>query len=100
MHVTGAVKAMLKCVAKAGAGVVPAGLVAGLGLPALGALVFLAAAVLGLICWVIGNQDRSDRVTQMILARTGDASCLARGPTTQLPPAAKLRSWPWHRRSR
>jgi hypothetical protein len=48
-------------------------------MPALGALVFLAIAVLAVICWVIASGDRTDRVSQMMLARRGEASFLAPG---------------------
>jgi hypothetical protein len=48
-------------------------LLAGLGLPALSALVFLAVAVLVVTCWVIASGERTDRVSQMMLARRGQA---------------------------
>jgi len=50
-------------------------LVAGLGLPALGGLVFLAVLVLGVACWVIGSEDRTDRVSQVLFAWRGNADC-------------------------
>jgi hypothetical protein len=70
-------KNALKQAGKVAAGLLPAAFLAGLGTPALAALVFLAVLILGKICWIIGSGDRSDRVTRMILARWGDASCLA-----------------------
>ena len=68
---------VLKIVLKHAGGPVVAALLAGLGLPVLAALVLLAVLVLAAACWVISSADRSDRVTRMILARRGDASCLA-----------------------
>ena len=85
---------MLRQAGKAAAGLVPAGLVAGLGVPALAALVFLAVCTLAVACWVIGSGDRSDRVTRMIYARRGDARCqdaTPAAPATSLPPAAPRR---------
>ena len=40
---------------------------------------FLALAVLAVICRVIASGDRTDRVSQMMLARRGEASFLAPG---------------------
>jgi hypothetical protein len=65
------------------AGLLPAAALARLGLPALAAAVILAGAALGVACWVIASDDRSDRVTRMIYARHGDARSL-----TSRPPAA------------
>jgi hypothetical protein len=61
---------------QAAAGTLPAALLAGLGMPALAALVFLAVVLLGVFCWIIDSAHRSDRVTRMIFARRGDVSCL------------------------
>jgi uncharacterized membrane protein len=38
-----------------------AAVLAGVGLPALGAVVFLAVAVLAVLCWVIASGERADR---------------------------------------
>jgi hypothetical protein len=46
--------------------------VAALGLPALIALGGLAVLVLTAACWVIASQDRTNRVSQLLLARRGD----------------------------
>jgi len=54
----------------------------------------VAAAVLGVTCWVINNGDRSDRVTRMILARHGDTRCLATGSPATSSPSSR----PRHRR--
>jgi hypothetical protein len=68
---------MLRGVGKvvAGAGV-PAILVAGLGLPALGALIFLAILAAGVACWVVRSDARTDRVSRVLLAWRGNAGCL------------------------
>lgn len=63
-----------------GAGVLSTAVIAGLGLPALGALVFLAVLGLGVICWIISSDDRANRVTRIMLARRGNARCLKPGP--------------------
>ena len=73
-------EAVLKQPGKAAAGVLPTALLTGLGLPALGALVFLAVLVLVTACWVIGSGDRAERVSRILLAGRGDASCLPPGP--------------------
>ena len=79
----------VKQTARTAAGMLPAALFIRLGLPALGALVFLAVLVLGIICWIVGNADRSDRVTRMILAKRGDASCLASGSSAPATPTSQ-----------
>jgi hypothetical protein len=66
----------LKHSARTAVRILPAALVAGLGMPALIALVFLAILVLGVTCWVISSGDRSDRVTRMICARHGNTRYL------------------------
>jgi hypothetical protein len=78
--VTGLLKITLKHTARTVAGLLPAALLVEMGMPALGALVLLSVLTLGLICWIISNRDRSDRVTRMILAWHGNASCLAPAP--------------------
>jgi hypothetical protein len=52
--------------------------VAGLGLPALGAVLLLAILILAVLCWVILSQERTDRVSRLFLASRGDARCLPR----------------------
>jgi hypothetical protein len=71
--------AMLRHAGKAAAGMLPTALIARLGWPALGALVFLAVLGLGVICWIISSDDRANRVTRIMLARRGDARCLEPG---------------------
>ena len=53
----------------------------GSGTPALAALVFLAVLMLGVICWIIGSDDRSGRVNRILLARQGNAKSLEPGPS-------------------
>ena len=60
---------MLRHAGKTAAGMLPTALIAGLGLPALGALVFRAVLGLGVICWIISSDDRANRVTRMVHAR-------------------------------
>lgn len=79
-------KTMARYAAKAAAGLLPAAVVARLGMPALGALVLVGVLLLGLVCWVIGNQDRTDRASQILLACRG-----AVGPQLeQAPPPAGM----------
>jgi hypothetical protein len=73
------VKNTLKHAGRTAAGMLPAAVLARVGMPALAALVFLAVLVLGVTCWIISDQDRSDRVNRMLLARRGDARCLKPG---------------------
>lgn len=82
-------KDALKRAGGTAAGMLPAVLLAQRGgMPALVAVVFLAVLVLGVTCWVIGNSERSDRVTRMMLARRGDARCLEPGTLTPPSPAS------------
>jgi hypothetical protein len=77
----------------------PAVLVAGLGLPALGGLVFVAVLILAAACWEIGSEDRTARLSRVLLAWRGNARCLARDvAVSPSAPAARLRHrrWPWH----
>ena len=71
--------AVLRRAGKVAAGAVPTAVVAGLGLPALGSLLFLAVLVLGVICWVIGSRDRTERVSRVLLAWRGNPGCLSPG---------------------
>jgi hypothetical protein len=66
--VIGAVTTMPRHAGKVAAGALPAALVAGLGLPALGGLIFLAVLMLGTACWVIGSEDRTARLSRILLA--------------------------------
>ena len=67
----------------------PVALLAGLGLPALGALLFLAVAALAVSCWVIASGERTDRVSQMMLARRGHAGGPAPGAAAPPVPASR-----------
>jgi hypothetical protein len=70
------VKNALKPAARAAAEMLPAAVLARLGMPALAALVFLAVLVLGVICWVISSPHCSERVARLMLARRGNDRCL------------------------
>ena len=47
-----------------------------IGTPTLATVVVLTVLGLGVICWIINSPDRCDRVSRILLARRGDASCL------------------------
>jgi len=87
---------MLRRAGRVTAGVAPALLVAGLGLPALGALVFLAVLATGMACWVFGSDARTNRVSRVLLAWRGDPGCLG-GASTAAPasPVPRPRRRPW-----
>jgi hypothetical protein len=72
-------KNALKHARRTVAGMLPAALLARLGLPTLAGVVFLTVLVLGVICWVISSDDRTGRVNRMMLAKRGDARCLETG---------------------
>ena len=83
------------------AGIAPAALVARLGLPALGALVFLAVLTAGVTCWLLGSDARTARVSRVLLAWRGNPGCLASGSTVAPAPSApQPRRWPWPRVTR
>ncbi len=50
---------------------------AGFGMPALGALVFIVTLVIAVTCWILVSPDRCGRVYRILLAIRGDPSCLA-----------------------
>ena len=77
-------------VGKVATGAATTVLVARLGLPALGGLVLLTVLVLGMICWIISSDERSARVSRMMLARRGDAKCLETSASP--PPLPKARA--------
>lgn len=77
-------KDVLKHASRAAAGMLPAAFLARLGVPALAAVVFLAVAVLVVICWIISSDARTGRVARVMLARRGDARCLAPAPSAPL----------------
>jgi hypothetical protein len=60
-------------------------LLAGFGMPALSALVFLVTSALAITCWILASPDRSERICRMLLAGRGDPRCLA-SRTGTLPP--------------
>jgi hypothetical protein len=71
------VKNALNHVVRVLAGLLPASVLAHLGLPAFAAAVFLAVLVLWMIRWVISSGERSERVIRIILARHGSSQSLA-----------------------
>jgi hypothetical protein len=94
-----AVMAALRGARKVAAGAIPAALIAQLGLPALGGLLFLAVLVLAVACWVIGSRDRTERVSRMLLAWRGNVGCLAQDGAVPPPvPAARPPRRLWSRR--
>lgn len=91
---------MFKRAGKVAVGVMSASLVAGLGLPALGVLVFLAVLAAGVACWVFRSDARTDRVSRVLLAWRGDVGCLARdGAAPASAPVARAHRRSWPRRS-
>ena len=80
---------MLRHVGKVAAGAVPVAVLARLGLPALGALVFLAVLVAGVTCWLLGSDARAARVARVLLAWKGSSASLSAGsPAAPVLPAA------------
>lgn len=73
---TGAVKSTLRRAAHVIAGAIPAAVLARLGMPALGAVLFLVVAGIAVGCWVIGSRDRTERVSRLLLACRGNVACL------------------------
>jgi hypothetical protein len=78
---------MLKQAGRVTAGLLPAALLAKLGMPARAALIFLAVLVLGVICWIVSNDDRCERVSRIMLAKRGNARCLKPGAGTARRPS-------------
>jgi len=88
--------AVIRRAGKVAAGAVPAALVAGLGLPALGVLVFVAVLAAGVCCWMVHSDARTDRVSRVLLAWRGNAGCLPSAPAPVTVP--QPRRWAWLRR--
>lgn len=94
----GTMMAVIRRTGKVAAWAAP-GLIAGIGLPALGALVLLAILAAGVTCWVLGSKDRTDRFSRVLLAWRGNSSCLTPGISLlPSPPVPRPRRWPWPRR--
>jgi hypothetical protein len=83
---------MLRQAGKAAAGLVPASLVAGLGVPALAALVFLATLMLAVGCCIISSDDRTDRVSRILDARRGNIRSPDPDASAISPPGSHRRS--------
>jgi hypothetical protein len=95
--------AMLRRASKAAAPILPAALLAGLGLPALGALIFLAILVIVVVaCWDIDDAARTEQVCRILLAGRGDTNCLLLPGAAGRPvaaPRSQPHRWPmWRRR--
>ena len=82
-------KSALKHAGRAAAGMLPAALLVRLGMPALAAVVFLAVLVVGVTCWIISSDDRTDRVNRIMLAGQGDARSLEPGASAPSSPAPR-----------
>ena len=90
---------MLRHAGKIAAGAVPAAVLARLGLPALGGVVFLAVLAAGVTCWLLGSDARANRVIRVLLAWKGNpASLPADSPAAPVPLAPRPRRWLWPRR--
>lgn len=61
--------------------VVSVALVAHFGPASLGVLAFLAVLLASVACWVVHNEDRTDRVSRVLLAWRGNARCLTKRRT-------------------
>jgi hypothetical protein len=57
-------------------GLVIAWIAARVNTPLLVVVVVAVVIVVGLVCWVLSDGERSDRVAQIIVAWRGDARCL------------------------
>jgi hypothetical protein len=88
--------AVIRWTGKVAAGAVPAALVAGLGMPELGVLVFVAVLAAGVSCWVMRSDARTDRASRVLLAWRGNADCLPSAPAPVTAP--RPRRWTWPRR--
>jgi HAMP domain-containing protein len=75
---------------------VPVSQLARLGLPALIMLCFLALVVLAIWCWIIDNDDRSNRLTRLILAARGHHAV----PAPAAGAVSKARRWFGRRKRR
>jgi hypothetical protein len=69
-------KSTLRRAAHVVAGAIPVAFLARLGVPTLGALVFLVIVGIAVACWVIGSPDRTERVSRLLLACRGNVACL------------------------
>ena len=86
--------AVLRQAGKLAAEAVPVAQVARLGLPALIAVAVLAVLVLAAMCWVIGSDERCDRVARVLGVWRGAPASVAPAPE---PPRARPRMWGWGR---
>jgi hypothetical protein len=85
------VKAILKPAGRAAGGTLSVAALTQLSMPELAAVGLLVVLVLGVICWIISSDERSARVSRMMLARRGDAKCLETSASPPSPPKARAR---------
>ena len=84
-------KTILKPAGRAAGGTLSVAALTQLSMPELAAVGLLVVLVLGVICWIISSDDRSARVSRMMLARRGDAKCLETSASPPPPPTARTR---------
>ena len=84
-------KGTLKHAGRAATGTFSFAALTQLSMPELAALGLLVVLVLGVICWIISSDERSARVSRMMLARRGDAKCLETSVSPPPPPTARTR---------
>lgn len=86
-------KTTLKHAGRAAGGTFSLAALTQLSMPALTAVGVLAVLMLGVICWIISSEERSDRASRLMLARRGDAKCLETSvtPPSPSPPRARAR---------
>jgi hypothetical protein len=63
---------MFKYAGKIATGALSVTAISRLGPPALAAIVFLAVLVLGVVCWVISDDARVNRITRILAAMHGN----------------------------
>ena len=84
-------KNTLKHAGRAATGTFSVAALTQLSMPALAVVGLLVMLVLGVICWIISSDERSARVSRMMLARRGDAKCLETSASHPPPPKARAR---------
>lgn len=86
--------ALLKNATRAATPLTLAGVTAALGYPAIAAAAGLFALALIAACWIINSNERTERLTRIILARHGNPTCLqaSRRPDNSVTAAGHLRS--------
>jgi hypothetical protein len=90
---------VLRRAAKALTPLTAAGVTAAFGYPAIATAACLIIFTLTAACWIINSNERTERLTRIILARHGNPVCLPTSRQPYNPPAAAERR-PHTRRSR